>query len=360
MDHRVGWSLTDVISSASHIPSQIGSPLSEPSSSPTQPPTTTMPKKILAVFGATGQQGSSVINHVLSSPSLSSEFQLRAITRDTSSSKALALASQVEVMQGDVSNPASLLTALQGVHTVFAMTAHSMAIPNVEYLAGKAIADASVAVGAKYLIWSTLPSVSLQTNGKYTLLTPFDEKLAVENYIRDDLVSKGKIQASFVLPACFMENFTGFLQPEFDSSARKWVLKRPNSPDSKLSLIAAVEDTGKFVGSILAEPERYAGRTVNAVQGRYSYREIAEAIGNGAGKEVAYEEIGEEEFKKAAGGGVIGDAIYQLYRYFEEFGLYGEEEENIVKEAEKDVKGGKEKLMGLQEYFGKYPVQLKE
>ncbi|KAM7201770.1 NAD(P)-binding protein [Naviculisporaceae sp. PSN 640] len=319
-----------------------------------------MSKKILAVFGATGQQGSSVINHVLSSLTLSAEFQVRAITRDTSSSKAVTLASQVEVVQGDVSDPASLLVALKGVHTVFAMTAHSMTVPNVEYLAGKAIADATVAVGAKYLIWSTLPSVSLQTNGKYTLLTPFDEKFAVENYIRDELVSKGKIQASFLLPACFMENFTGFLQPKYDSGTGKWILKRPNSPDSLVSLIAAVEDTGKFVGSILAEPERYAGRTVNAAQGRYSYREIAEAIGKGAGKEVVYEESGEEEFKQQFGGGVIGEAFFQLYRYFEEFGLYGSDEEEVVKRAAEDVNGGKETLMGLNEYFARHPIQLEE
>jgi hypothetical protein len=37
---------------------------------------------LLVVFGTTGQQGSSVINHVLSDPILSSKYSLRSVTRD--------------------------------------------------------------------------------------------------------------------------------------------------------------------------------------------------------------------------------------------------------------------------------------
>lgn len=48
--------------------------------------------KILAVFGATGNQGGSVIDTVLADPALSKEFKIRAITRDTSKPAAKALA----------------------------------------------------------------------------------------------------------------------------------------------------------------------------------------------------------------------------------------------------------------------------
>lgn len=40
--------------------------------------------KILTVFGASGNQGSSVVKAVLADPQLSKDFQLRAITRDES------------------------------------------------------------------------------------------------------------------------------------------------------------------------------------------------------------------------------------------------------------------------------------
>lgn len=81
--------------------------------------------KVLAVFGATGQQGGSVVDYVLNDPELSRRYKIRAITRDLNSEKAKQLKKQVEVVQGDVLDRASLETALTGAHTIFAMTTPS-------------------------------------------------------------------------------------------------------------------------------------------------------------------------------------------------------------------------------------------
>ncbi len=81
--------------------------------------------KILAVFGATGQQGGSVINYVLNDPELSENYKIRAITLDAQSENAKQLKEKVEVVRGDVLNRASVETALTGEHTVFAMTTPS-------------------------------------------------------------------------------------------------------------------------------------------------------------------------------------------------------------------------------------------
>jgi uncharacterized protein YbjT (DUF2867 family) len=55
--------------------------------------------KLLTVFGATGNQGRSVINTVLADPGLSKEFKIRGITRDVSKPDAKALADRgVEVV----------------------------------------------------------------------------------------------------------------------------------------------------------------------------------------------------------------------------------------------------------------------
>ena len=48
-------------------------------------------KKVLVVFGATGNQGGSIINAFLNDSKASAEYSLRGITRDTTSSKAKAL-----------------------------------------------------------------------------------------------------------------------------------------------------------------------------------------------------------------------------------------------------------------------------
>lgn len=93
---------------------------------------------ILAVFGATGQQGSSVVNNVLADTELSQKFKIRAITRDITSEKARQLQLKgVQVAQGDVTNRASIKTALTGVHTVFAMTTPVCASYNLRLLREK-------------------------------------------------------------------------------------------------------------------------------------------------------------------------------------------------------------------------------
>lgn len=56
--------------------------------------------KLLTVFGATGAQGGALVKYVLEHPSLSDQFRLRGITRDSSKPAALALeAKGVEVIE---------------------------------------------------------------------------------------------------------------------------------------------------------------------------------------------------------------------------------------------------------------------
>lgn len=40
--------------------------------------------KLITIFGATGNQGGSVVDAILADPQLSKEFKTRGITRDTS------------------------------------------------------------------------------------------------------------------------------------------------------------------------------------------------------------------------------------------------------------------------------------
>jgi uncharacterized protein YbjT (DUF2867 family) len=48
--------------------------------------------KLITVFGATGNQGGSVIKHILGDAQLSSQFKIRGITRDVNKPAAKALA----------------------------------------------------------------------------------------------------------------------------------------------------------------------------------------------------------------------------------------------------------------------------
>src|SRR5271170_3018041 len=79
--------------------------------------------KVLVIFGATGQQGSSVINCVINDPELSKQYKVRGVTRDPSKLAAQSLQQRgVEIVKGDVDDKESLKQVLQGSHTVFAVT----------------------------------------------------------------------------------------------------------------------------------------------------------------------------------------------------------------------------------------------
>ena len=69
-------------------------------------------KKILVVFGATGNQGGSVIKAILGDPVTAEQFHVRAITRDPSKPTAAALVTEgVTVLKVRLTHPQSSLEA---------------------------------------------------------------------------------------------------------------------------------------------------------------------------------------------------------------------------------------------------------
>jgi uncharacterized protein YbjT (DUF2867 family) len=307
--------------------------------------------KVLAVFGASGRQGASLIDYVLNDPELSSKYKIRAITRDVNSEKFKQLKQKIEVVNGDVLDRASLEKALSGVHTVFSMTTPSLA-PNaleVEYDIGKTIADVAVEKGADYIIFSTLPPISEISGGKYTLVAPFDAKAKIEDYIRGL-----PIKSAFYSPGFFMDNFQSqpFLSPRQEPDGT-WVLARHISPKTKCPFIDAVKDTGKFVGAILAEPEKYEGKTFCAAQAHYTLEEQAAIISKTTGKTVVYKQIPREEFKNSLP--FMAELFTEAFTALEEFGYWGPESEKLVAWAVENSRG---RLSTLQEHFEENPLQL--
>ena len=72
-------------------------------------------KKIIAVVGATGAQGSGLVRAIMSD--VNSDFTARALTRNVNSDKAKELAELgAEVVAADVDNLESLKKAFQGAY----------------------------------------------------------------------------------------------------------------------------------------------------------------------------------------------------------------------------------------------------
>ena len=307
--------------------------------------------KTLAVFGATGHQGSSVISNVLSDPELSKKYKLRAITRDVNSDKVKTLKQEVEVVAGDVTNQASIEKALTGANFVFIVTTPYMGpdAVNVEFDTIKSVADVAVEKGLEYIIFSTLPSYSGLSGGKYTAITPFDAKAEGEKYIKTL-----PIKSAFWCGGYFMENFETqpFLGPQPNGDGT-YSLVRNMPPTIRLPYVDAVGDAGKFVNAILAEPDKYEGQTFNAAVGLYSLTEIAAILSKASGKTVVYKQLSDEEFKDSLP--FMGELFAQGGAFQAEYGYFGPGTEEKVAWAAENARG---KLTTLPEYFQKHPYTL--
>lgn len=307
--------------------------------------------KLLVVFGATGQQGGSVISHVLNDAELSKQYTIRGITRDVSSSAAEALKKKgVDIAKADLTDPQSLSSAMRGAHTVFFLTSPIMGpdAKNLEIAQGKGVVDVAVAEGVDYLIFSTLPHVSRISGGKYTKVAGFDAKAEIEDYIRTV-----PIRSAFFSPASFMQNFQGGMAPR-PSGSGTFLITRHVSADSQLPLIDTAGDTGKYVGAILAEPDKYEGKVFCSATAVYTMTEIAETMSKVSGKTVKFEQVPEETYRQYMPfPAFYADVLIEMMLYQQEFGYYGPRTKELVKWAAEHARG---KVHTLEEYLTENPL----
>ncbi|MCX6164791.1 MAG: NmrA/HSCARG family protein, partial [Ignavibacteriae bacterium] len=221
-------------------------------------------KKIIAVLGATGAQGGGLARAILNDPN--SEFAVRAITRNTDSEKAKALASLgAEVVSADVDNLESLKNAFKGVYGVYAVTNFwEHFSPEKENSQIKNIALAAKAAGVKHVIWSTLEDtrkwVPLKDNRMPTLMEKykvphFDGKGESNHYFTDY-----GVPTTFLLTSFYWDNFIYFGMGPKKGPDGKLSITIPMG-DKKLPGIAA-EDIGKCAYGIFKKGNEYIGKTV--------------------------------------------------------------------------------------------------
>ena len=95
-------------------------------------------RKVL-VTGATGRQGGAVVRHMLPKG-----WKLRALTRNSQSHAAQSLARQgVELVQGDLEDPASIAGAAAGVYGIYSVQDFWAVGAKREVQQGKNVADAA-------------------------------------------------------------------------------------------------------------------------------------------------------------------------------------------------------------------------
>ncbi|KAJ0284022.1 hypothetical protein CBS470a_007068 [Colletotrichum nupharicola] len=127
---------------------------------------------IVAVIGATGAQGGSVVNQLLQDP----KWKVRGITRNANSANAKSLAEKgVEVVTADVNDESSLVKAFEGAAAAFVVTTYWESVPTLgrdgagleelEQLKNLARA-ASQSTTLNHYVISSLPHADKASNGR--------------------------------------------------------------------------------------------------------------------------------------------------------------------------------------------------
>src|SRR5712671_3225854 len=157
-------------------------------------------EKIIAVIGATGQQGGGVV-HALQA---SGQFKVRALSRDPGKHRELA----DEVIEADLNRPETLRAAFAGAHGVFLVTNFQEAGAD-ELKQATAAVSAAKDAGVKHFIWSTLPNVEAISGGKFDV-PHFTGKAKVDPIVK----AAGFASHTIVIPPFYYQNLVGAFAPQ--------------------------------------------------------------------------------------------------------------------------------------------------
>jgi uncharacterized protein YbjT (DUF2867 family) len=256
-------------------------------------------KKIIAVLGATGQQGGGLVRAILADPS--GGFSARAITRNADSEKAKALKKAgAEVVAADMDDEASLKKAFAGAYGVYVVTnfwEHFSAEKEIAQATNAA--RAAKAAGVKHVIWSTLDDtrkwVPLSDDrmptlgGKYKV-PHFDGKGEA-----DKVFSEVGVPTTWLLTVFYWDNMIFFGTGPKKGPDGKLALTMPMG-DKKLPAIA-VEDIGKCALGIFKRGGEFIGKKIGIAGEHLTGAEMAAGLTKALGREVVYNAVTPEVYR---------------------------------------------------------------
>ncbi len=273
-----------------------------------------MEKKIIAVLGATGQQGKGVVNALIKDGS----FSIRAITRNPDKYQGKV----DEVVQGDLTNLDSLAHAFRGAHGVFVVTNFWEGADEVAQ--GKTAIEAAKKAQVKHFIWSTLPDVEEISNGKFDV-PHFTGKAKVDELVKN----AGFAHHTFVQPPFYFQNLVGIMgpQPQQDGSIG-WTL--PIDPAKRVIHMADISDLGKVVAGAFLNPEKVGnGSYLSLATELNSFNDILKAFKT-QGKAYSFNQVPTEVFSNFFEG---AGEIAQMMAYFEAHSYMGPNADSQIQQA---------------------------
>ncbi|KAF7345033.1 NmrA domain-containing protein [Mycena venus] len=275
---------------------------------------------LVAVVGATGVQGGSVIKALTESDK---PYRIRGFTRDVTKAAAETLKKQgVEMVTVNlvVENKEAVYKAFSGADYAF------------EVAEGIMLIDAAKAAGVKGIVWSGLVSVKELSGGKYTKVQQFDGKAVVTAHGRASGVPFATVQAG-LYASSFRTNPMMLAKQPDGTYAIPLIVK----PTTVIPIIHMENDYGLYVRRALELPAFPDGVDVYTGGENITLGEMARQLSELTGKTVVYKQIPIEEFIKpflALGLPLhIIEAVVEAFQFWEEFGYCGGQISTASKEG---------------------------
>src|SRR6267154_1738258 len=241
-------------------------------------------KKLIAVVGATGQQGGAVVRALQAG----AQFKVRALTRNPAKHSELA----DEVIQADLNRPETLTAAFEEAHGVFLVT-NVWEEGTDEVQQATAAVRAAKEAGVKHFVWSTLPDVEAISGGKFHV-PHFTGKAKVDRIVKE----AGFANHTFVIAPFYYQNVVGALAPQTRTDGSVgWAL--PLDPNPRCIHMGDINELGNIVSGAFAHPDEAGnGQYLPLVGDLMSFNEIVETL-NRQGHNFSYKHVPKESFAGA-------------------------------------------------------------
>lgn len=281
-------------------------------------------KKIIAVVGATGTQGGGLVRAILARPD--GEFTARAITRNPDSDAARALAAQgVEVVQADLDDEASLVTAFTGAAGAFCVTNFwEHFSPAKEYDQAGRMARAAATANVAHVVWSTLEDTRRFIPLDDDRMPTLQEHYKVPHYDAkgeaNQLFSAAGVATTFLQASFYWDNMIHFGMGPKRGEDGALVLTFPLG-QAKLPGIAG-GDIGGCAHGVFTAGTQLVGRTVRIAGGILSGDEMAAGLTRALGEPVRYQSVSAEAYRGFGFPGAedLGNMFQAIAEFPEPFG----------------------------------------
>jgi uncharacterized protein YbjT (DUF2867 family) len=274
-------------------------------------------KKLIAVIGATGQQGGAVVRALQAS----NQFKVRALTRNPAKHRELA----DEVVEADLNRPETLASAFKGAHGVFLVTNFQEHGAN-ELKQATAAVRAAKDAGVKHLVWSTLPDVEAISRGK--LHVPhFTGKAKVDQIVKE----AGFPNHTFVIAPFYYQNLVGVLGPQKQpNGSAGWTL--PLDPAVRSIHMGDISELGDVVAGAFAHPDQAGHGEYLPLVGEFvSFNEIIDTLKQ-QGHSFSFNQVPKEVFAGFFPGAA---EIAEMFAYFQSHTYLGSDSKNEIALANK-------------------------